>query len=421
MLSAANNEKLTRVGPGTPMGEVMRRYWMPALMSSELPEPDGAPVRVRLLGEDLIAFRDSDGRIGLLSEWCPHRRASLYLGRVEEGGIACVYHGWKFDVAGACLAMPNEPPASSFKDRVRQVSYPVEERAGIIWAYLGPAGRKPPMVNHEWTRMGERQLEVSKTYEECNYAQGLEGGMDTAHVGFLHRDFTARTHLGPNSPWVRAPHPKLEVLQTDYGFTYAGLRDLGEDGTFVRLYHFVMPFYQIRSHEGYLTDRPVIQGHMWVPIDDTHTWVWNWTYEKDLSELTREEIELEEQQTGRAPEHLADGFRLVRNAGNDYLLDRELQRTGNFSGIEGVNTQDIALQESMGPILDRSQEHLGTTDIAVIATRRLLLQAADDVADGQDPLGHDGGTSDSVRAAEMTIPPGRYWYDELREEATAIG
>lgn len=421
MLSPANNEKLTRVGPGTPMGDVMRRYWMPALMSAELPEPDCAPVRVRLLGEDLVAFRDSEGRVGLLSEWCPHRRASLYMGRVEDGGISCVYHGWKFDVTGKCLAMPNEPPASSFKDRITQVGYPVEERAGIIWAYLGPAEHKPPMVDHEWARMGAHQLEVSKTYEECNYMQGLEGGMDTAHVGFLHRDFTAKTHLGPNSVWVRAAHPRLEVLQTDYGFTYAGLRDLGDEGTFVRLYHFVMPFYQIRSHEGYLEGRPVIQGHMWVPIDDTHTWVWNWTYEKDLSELTREEIELEERQTGRAPEDLIDGFKLVKNKANDYGLDRELQRTGNYSGIEGVNTQDIALQESMGPILDRSQEHLGTTDIAVIATRRLLLKAADDVAAGRDPLGHDGGSSDSVRAAEMIIPPGAYWYDELREEATAIG
>ena len=187
MLTREENELLTRVGPGTPMGALMRCYWLPALLAEELPAPDCPPVRVRLLGEDLVGFRDSEGRVGLLGAHCPHRGASLYFGRNEECGLRCVYHGWKFDVTGQCVDMPSEPPESSFKQKVRPTAYPCVEKGGVIWTYMGPPAEQPPLVDLEWIRAPAGHCHVSKTYQECNYLQGIEGGVDTAHSSFLHR------------------------------------------------------------------------------------------------------------------------------------------------------------------------------------------------------------------------------------------
>jgi phthalate 4,5-dioxygenase len=417
MLSKEENELVTRVGPGTPMGEAMRRYWLPALLAEELPAPDGPPVRVRLLGEDLVAFRDSAGQLGLLGAHCPHRGASLYFGRNEECGLRCVYHGWKFDVAGNCVDMPSEPPESTFKDRIRQTAYPCAEKGGVVWAYLGPPGTEPPLVDLEWTRAPAAHLHISKTYQECNYLQGIEGGVDTVHSSFLHRllDPSSRSNRVTERYRARAVAAKLEVLPTDYGFTYAGIRTLPDDGTqYVRVYHFVMPFHQMRAYEGY-AGRPLIQGHMWMPIDDEQTWVYNWMYTRDGLALTPEEIHAEETETGRAANDLLPGFRPKRNRSNDYLIDRQAQRTTSWTGITGVNTQDLAIQESMGPIYDRSREHLGSSDQAVISTRRLLLQAARDAAAGREPLGVRG-SADRVRPAEMILAEGAAWPEAMQEE-----
>ena len=245
MLTAEQNELLTRTGPGTPMGETMRRYWLPALLSRELPEPDGPPVRVKLLGELLVAFRDTSGRVGLLEEHCPHRGASLWLGRNEENGLRCVYHGWKFDVDGRCLGMMNEPV--EFKELVRARSYPTEEMGGMVWAYLGPPDRRPPPPRFGYTQADPDQLALTKVVEECNWLQALEGGIDTSHAPIMHRalkENPAQPGLPYNGPFVQGRAPVLEVDVTDYGYRYFGVRGL-RPGTAVRarlpLRHAVYP------------------------------------------------------------------------------------------------------------------------------------------------------------------------------------
>ena len=422
MLSREDNELVTRVGRDAAMGQAMRRYWIPALLSEELPGPDCTPVRVGLLGESLIAFRDSAGRVGLLGQHCPHRGASLFFGRNEECGLRCVYHGWKFDVEGRCMDMPNEPAESNFKHKIQHTAYPCEERGGVVWAYLGPAEKRPPLPALEWTRLPAGHGFISKTYEACNYLQAIEGGVDTSHSSFLHRrDEEVVATWRQTENWrKRSTAPRIEVLTTDYGFTYAGIRHLPDDKqNYVRVYHFVMPFYQLRAYEGYFENKPVIQGHMWVPIDNEHTWVYNWIYHRDGSALGDDEILAEERETGRAPEQQLPGYRLKANASNDYFIDRQQQRTLSFTGIPGVNTQDMAVQESMGPIYDRTQEHLGASDLAVITTRKLLIEAARAVQKGEDPLGWDGGSSGSIRPAECLLPESTPWHAAMSGDLLA--
>src|SRR5476649_2036995 len=223
MLSQADSDRLTRVGPGTPMGTLFRRYWLPALLSEEVPEPDGAPVRVRLLGEDLVAFRDTAGKVGLVDAFCPHRRAPIFFGRNEERGIRCVYHGWKFNRDGTCDDMPSEPPDSLFKTKVRIAAYPTHEAGGFVWTYMGPLALQPPPPDYEFLRAPETHRYPSKTLEECNWLQALEGGVDSSHATIMHN-----MNIGDRS-WLRdfdATVPRLDVERTDYGFTYSGVRTL---------------------------------------------------------------------------------------------------------------------------------------------------------------------------------------------------
>ena len=355
MLTREENELVTRTAAGTPMGEAMRRYWIPALLSRELPEPDGPPLRVQLLGERLVGFRDTAGRIGLVDEFCPHRRASLWLGRNEESGLRCVYHGWKYDVAGNCVDQMNEP--EPFCHKIHLKAYPTVEMGGVIWAYMGPRERVPAPPRFEWTRVLESHRHVSKVWEECNWLQALEGGIDTSHAPILHRTITAKT-ARPGIPvlgaFVRGGKPILEVDVTDYGYRYAGIRPLGEDQTYVRAYHYVMPFTQIRpqqlgrGRDG--RDRTMIAGHMWVPIDDGNCMVWNWMYSFGKEALTEEDRM--ERGHGNGPDHVEQHgeFRSLRNKRNNWLIDRQIQKTETFTGIEGINTQDRAVQESMGPV-----------------------------------------------------------------------
>jgi phenylpropionate dioxygenase-like ring-hydroxylating dioxygenase large terminal subunit len=414
MLKQEENELVTRVGPGTPMGNTMRRYWMPALLSSEVPQPDSDPVRVRLLGEDLIAFRDTNGAVGLIQNNCPHRGASLFFGRNEEAGIRCVYHGWKFDADGNCVDMPNEPAESDFKHKVKASAYPTVEQAGLVWAYMGPADNQPPMVDLEWMRAPEGYTWVSKTYEECNWLQAMEGGLDTSHSSFLHRDLNAE---GLANPRARSTAPRLEVLNTDYGYMYASIRHLPEDRqNFVRIYHYVMPFYQLRAGGSHKTLGNT-DGHIWVPIDDVTCWTYNFHFSHQGPQ-SYEEWQSYEHRMGRglAEDFFPGTFKLKANASNDYGLSRERQKTLNYTGIEGTNTQDFAVQESMGPIYDRTQEHLGSADTAIIQMRRLLIQAVQDVAEGRDPVGSQGQGS-RVRPAQMYLPEDANWPETQLKEA----
>ncbi len=424
MLTRADNTLITQVGPGTPMGEVMRRYWMPALLSEELQEPDGTPVRVRLLGEDLIAYRDTEGRIGLMQNACPHRGASMFFGRNEESGLRCVYHGWKFDVTGACIDMPNEPAESNFKHKIRATAYPCEEKAGVVWTYMGPAATQPPLPGYEWMRLPEGHMYISKTLEECNYLQGIEGGVDSSHSSFLHRNLTdTDPTLGVNGYRARSTAPRLEVVYRDYGYTYASIRYIkDENANYVRAYQFVMPFQQQRA--GYIgmagNQRPGVQGHMWVPIDDENHYVFNFMYARDGGALDHDEFLRQEHRTGRGPEDYLPGtYKLIKNRANDWQIDREVQRNVNYTGITGTNTQDMAIQETMGAVYDRTKEHLGTSDSAVIATRRMLLKAVKDVQAGLPPAG-SRGEADGVRPVEAVVPTDVSWAEAFREGLTAV-
>ena len=423
MLTVHENETVTRVGEGTPMGELMRRYWQPVLMSRELPEPDCGPVRVHILGEELVAFRVTSGRVGLVNEWCAHRRTSLWLGRNEEDGLRCVFHGWKYDVTGQCVDMPNELPEYDFKEKVRINAYPTQELGGVIWAYLGPKEQQPPPPNFEWTRQPATHLHVSKGLQECNWLQALEGGLDSIHTSFLHRRF------GGNRPGLgglraQATAAKLEVHETPYGYTYASIRPLSENqGNYVRTYHYIMPNHQIRAIQEFTPDGSMekfkIAGHMWVPVDDEHCMTWNWYYSLDNP---LDDSERDESFWGNGPKFIDEenGFRAYLNKRNDWGIDREVQKSETFTGIEGVNQQDRAVQEAMGPIVDRSKESLSQTDKAIIAARKLLLDAVKTVEDGGSPRATDESYYD-IRAIERVLPPGTQWLEALKDQMYPTG
>ena len=425
MLDSVTNERMTRVGRGTPMGDLMRRYWHPVLLSWELSEPDSPPLRLTLLGEHLVAFRDTSGRVGVLDEMCPHRGASLWLGRNEENGLRCVYHGWKYDVTGQCVDMMNEPDEYSFKGKVRAHSYGVSEQGGVIWVYLGDPDRKPPEPKFDWTQVPDNHRTVTKVVEECNWLQALEGGIDTSHAQILHRALksdASQPGVPLTDPRLRSKPAVLEVDVTDYGYRYFGVRAmLEQDANHIRGYHFVMPYTQLRP-AGYGRDR-VTSGHHWVPIDDENCLVWNWSYDYDKP-LTPEQTTLESGGNSFGKDiDFENGFRAVRNKGNDWLIDREAQRTETFTGIVGINTQDRAVQETMGRIVDRTIEHLGQSDRAVIAARKVLQEALDVVADGGDPPASSDNYY-SLRAADGLVPSDREWRPELlarmvREDAAA--
>ena len=420
MLSTTDNEKLTQIGPRTPMGDLMRRYWQPVLLAREVADPDGDPIRVRILGEDLVAFRDTSGRVGLISEWCAHRRTSMFLGRNEENGLRCVYHGWKFDVTGACVDMPNEPPEFDFKHKVTIVAYPTVEMGSVIWVYMGPPELKPAEPKFEFTQQPETHRGTSKVIEECNWLQALEGGIDSIHSSFLHRKIGEGKGIGLDGLRAEGRAGQLAVQPTDYGYRYTNSRLLGDtERNYVRGYHYVLPHIQIRAAQ--LLDNGdwwkfKIAGHHWVPIDDHSTMVWNWFYSLDEA-LT--ESEKNEDISGNGPQYVDPvTFRSAVNPRNNWLIDRDMQRRENFTGIQGVNAQDRAVQEAMGPIVDRSKEHLGQTDRAVIMMRRLLLRAIETIRDGGTPPGL-GDSYYGLRAIEDVIPAEELGLDALAERMYA--
>jgi len=421
MLKSEDNERLVRVGPGTPGGEMLRRYWQPALLSDELPENDGAPIRVRIMGEDLIAFRDTEGKVGLVSAFCPHRRAPMFFGRNEECGLRCVYHGWKFDASGACVDMPSEPPDSLFKTKVKIEAYPTHEAGGMVWTYMGPPEKQPALPNYEWMRIPKTHCRVSKTFEHANWLQALEGGLDTAHSSFAHNERL-------NDPnWIRNRDgaPRLDVERTDYGYTYISTRNLGDDGSYIRVYHYVMPAQALRggitswSGTG-KADVPRLDGHIWVPIDDEHSYAYNmlWGYDESVP-IDEDWYWKDEARFGRGKDDLLPGYKLKASLENDYFIDRQKQKTQTFTGIRGINTQDFALQEGMGPIVDRSKEHLGTTDKAIITLRQLLLEAVHAVAAGEPPRGVEPSTYERVRPYDAVIGPGKDWRVEFADDLVA--
>ena len=428
MLSHEDNELLARVGPGTMMGDVFRQYWLPLLLSSELPERDGAPLRVRALGEDLVAFRDSDGQVGLLAANCPHRGASLFFGRNEECGLRCVYHGWKFDVSGRCVDMPNEPPESNFKDKIHQRGYPCRERNGLIWTYLGPLSDPPDLPALEWNLVPESQRYISKRYESCNWAQALEGGIDSSHSGFLHArlkdDYDAGHRTGMRAKDLDK-HPRFEVVDTTYGELIAARRTVDDENYYWRITQFLMPAYTMLPPYG----AEPMSSHFWLPIDDYTTMAWTITWHP-LHALTDEELArmregwglhvgLDMLQQGD-PARPGSEWKPIACEENDYLLDREKEKDEVFSGLPWIAIQDQALQESMGAIYDRTREHLGVSDTGIIQVRRRWLQAARELRlRGVTPPGALAPESYHVRAAAVILPREAVWVEAAAENLSA--
>ncbi|MFZ0836712.1 MAG: Rieske 2Fe-2S domain-containing protein, partial [Xanthobacteraceae bacterium] len=272
MLSHEDNETLVRVGPGTPMGEFHRLYWIPFLLSRDL-LPDGPPKRVRLLGEDLVAFRASDHAVGLVDNACAHRGAPLMYARNEECGLRCVYHGWKFDVNGQVTDMPAEPAQSRFKDNVRIKAYPCRERNGVVWTYLGrDQANPPPLPNLEWNLVPEERCHVSMRVEECNWLQALEGEIDSAHAPILHSRIDGQGRLGN---LVKDLRPVFECMRQEFGVSIAARRNLPDGRLYWRVNQFVLPFYTMVPPQSKF---PELSGHAWVPMDDEHTLCLMFTY-----------------------------------------------------------------------------------------------------------------------------------------------
>jgi len=379
MLSREENDLLTRVEAGKPMGELMRRYWIPALLSSEIPEPDSPPVRVRLLGQDLVAFRDSRGRVGLLDEHCSHRGTSLFFGRNEACGLRCIYHGWKFDIEGNVLETPAEPPGSTLKNKVRHTAYPCREAAGIVWSYLGPKDKMPLLPNYEWMSLPPSQLYVTKSIQDCNWLQGLEGECDSAHLSFLHRIFTGeRPRGGGDGPLYAADSaPRLEGIETDYGVRLLSCRRIAADTIYLRVSNIVLPCHGFIPTGGIQGNPEGYTIHSHVPIDDTHSMRYNIHFRRNRP------IRDDERQHD---EEIGPDFRKRRNRQNDYLQDRERQKRENFTGMGPIFlVHDSCATESMGPIYDRSKEHLGASDITVIAVRKFLLRCVRALQAGKEP------------------------------------
>ena len=418
MLSKTENELLTRIGPGTAMGDLFRQYWLPALLSSELPERDGPPRRLRLLGEDLIAFRDSNGRVGLLADNCSHRGASLFFGRNEECGLRCVYHGWKYDVEGRCIAMPNEPPDSNFKDKIRHPAYPCHEQNGTIWAYMGPRAEPPAMPQYEWAHVPAGHFAISKSLRECNWAQSFEGDVDDAHVPALH-SFLKFEYESESANRYYGKPLYLEVAETPYGVISGSRRD-AEDGQYNwRITPVLFPSSSMFT-VGTVRERGVLWIRMWIPIDDENCSQWRIRWKPN--EPLEGEDESESGPGGYLPEgtHWYEQRRPSGNRNNDYFIDREAQRKESFSGIPGFPLQDKMATESMGPIMDRTAEHLGTTDAVIIAMRRRLIAAAKALRDnGVTPPGVDQPEAYAVRSAIVNLPVELNWVEASREMVSA--
>jgi phthalate 4,5-dioxygenase len=404
MLRKEQNDLLTQTAPGTAMGDFFRCYWVPALLAEELPENDCPPVRVKLLSERMIAFRDSEGRYGLIDEFCGHRGVSLWFGRNEHGGIRCPYHGWKYDYTGQCVEVPSEPAESGFCQKIKLTGYPLVKVGDVLWTYMGPPEHKPPLPEWEFARVPAEQTFTSKRLQECNWLQAMEGGIDSSHVSWLH---SGNLNSDPLFKGARGnqynmsdKRPVFEVVDSDGGL-YIGARRNAEEGHYYwRITPWVMPCFTMVPPRG---DHP-IHGHFWIPIDDENCWTWSFDYHP-VRALTDKERQAMKDGKGIHVAYVPGTYRPRANKDNDYLIDREAQKKGvSYSGVEGIAMQDASLQESMGPIVDRTKENLVSTDNGIIMARHRLLRAAKALRErGIRPPGIDP-VHQRVRSAAIVLP-----------------
>jgi phthalate 4,5-dioxygenase oxygenase subunit len=419
MLSREQNELVTQTGPGTAMGDLFRCYWLPILLAEELPEADCAPVRVKVLSERLIAFRDSEGKLGLIDEFCPHRGASLWFARNEECGLRCPYHGWKFDVSGQCVDVPSEPAESGYANKIKVTSYPVIEKGGVIWTYMGKPENKPEEPNYEFAIVPREQSFMSKRFQDCNWLQALEGGIDSSHVSFLHRGDVKSDPLfrdaGGNKYNLIDLSPVFEVIENDGGL-FIGARRMAEDNQYYwRITPWLMPCYTAVPPRG---DYPM-HGHFWVPIDDNTCWAWSFDYHP-VRALTEAEVGHMRAGKGVHVKYIPGTYMLLANKDNDYLMDRAAQKAGaTYSGIEGIGAQDASLQESMGPVVDRTKENLVGCDNGIIMARHKLMRAAKALRDkGELPPARTPGQQ-AVRATAILLKREVHFRDGAREALKA--
>lgn len=414
MLTPEENDLICRVEGDAPMGRFMREFWLPACLSEEIPSKDGDPVRVRLLGEDLVAFRDTDGRIGVIGEFCPHRRASLFFGRNEECGLRCLYHGWKIDVDGRVLEMASEPPESTFKDKVKHTAYPTREAGGFVWVYMGEREKMPVFEPPIFAPTPETKVSILKVHVKANWAQCLEGAIDSAHSSSLHSTDMPPAMVGRSTAtataWQRPSTdkaPRLQPETTDYGFKYAAIRrPIKNSAThdYVRITHFVAPFTVLIPPNNVFN-----LSQMNAPTDDNNSVLyliaWSDTGpgidQEAWRKFTRMRVGIELDATYRK----VDGF------ANNYGQDRQKMRLGDFTGINGFPHQDIAMWETMGATADRTQERLGASDVAIVEFRRTMVKAVRDFAAGKPAIGTVGprGPRPGLRSFEGVIPKAVDW------------
>jgi phthalate 4,5-dioxygenase len=419
MLKTEVNELLTQIGPETPTGELFRQYWIPALLAEELPENDCPPVRVKILSERLIAFRNSEGEYGLIDEFCAHRGASLWFGRVEQGGLRCAYHGWNYATSGQCVEVPSEPENSNFCSKVQLTAYPLVKVGDILWTYLGDPGKRPDLPEFEFAHVPPEQTFTSKRWQESNWLQALEGGIDSSHVSWLHSGGLKNDPLFKgtkgNEYNLNDLRPFFEVAEADGGL-FVGARRNAEDGKYYwRITPWVMPSFTLVPPRG---DHPV-HGHFWVPIDDENTWVYTFDYHPTRA-LTPEERQHMKDGHGVHSRNIPGTYRPEDNKDNDYLMDRDAQKRGEtFSGVRGIAQQDASLQESMGPIVDRTKERLVSSDTGIIKARQKLRKAVEALRDqGVTPPGVDTAHH-RVRSAAIVLPQEESFIESCADDLTA--
>ncbi len=416
MLRKEVNDLLTQTSAGTPMGEMFRHYWIPALLARELPEDDCPPVRVKLLGERLIAFRDSKGRYGLMDEFCAHRGVSLWFGRNEEGGLRCPYHGWKYDVTGQCIEVPSEPEESGFCQKIKLKGYPLVKIGDVLWTHMGEAESRPPEPTWEFATVPAEQTYTSKRWQESNWLQALEGGIDSSHVSWLHSGSLKSDPLfkgAKGNKYNQADKkPVFEVVESDGGLSI-GARRMAEKGHYYwRITPWVMPSFTMVPPRG---DHPV-HGHFWIPIDEENCWAWSFDYHPTRA-LTAEERQAMIDGYGVHNQYVPGTFRPRQNKDNDYLMDREAQKRGEtYSGVWGIAMQDASLQESMGPIVDRTKENLVSTDNGIIMARHRLRKACVALRDkGVEPPGRVP-EHQQVRSAARVLPPDQPFEEAMKDD-----
>ena len=423
------NDWLTRVGPGTLLGNLFRQYWIPVTPAADLTEPEGRPIRVKILGEDLVLFRARNGDIGIIGAFCAHRLAPLFFGRIEHDGLRCPYHGWKFAPDGRCMEMPNIPAEQQFTDEIHHPGYPCVERGGIVWAYLGSAKPLPPLPDLEFLRVADGDRNYRLFYQDCNYLQVLEGGIDPTHVMWLHSPYdlsdeqlTAQQqpaqHLVANRSGARTPLD-IEIADTAGGFTYGAKRPAGNGKTLWRVNQFIMPFYTMPPGG----DQK--QARAYIPVDDESCVKWQikWYPSQNIKQSSKETVRPPFAEEAYDPPTNSVPFGHIRTKAkrsNDYLMNWQVHQAKRF-GIAGVNLQDVCVTENEGPvpILDRTKENLCSGDLSVIKARRMLLDAARELRqNGTIPIGARDPGVYRVRGCSTVVPDDVDWVEGVRESVT---